>query len=234
MIISIKRTANIMIAITLTLTFLLLTDNNISTVGSFNSRIIVIDAGHGAPDGGAVGESGILESDINLKVARYLEDILTKKGYTVIMTRKDENGLFSAESQTVRNKKREDMKKRVDIANTNNASLLISIHMNYYGLESCSGPQVFYFSESQPSKEVATNIRESFIENIGEHCIRETKPVTSGMYLLCHAKIPAVLVECGFLSNNAEEKLLLNDGYQKKIAESIANGVIKVFPKMPL
>ena len=233
MLISIKRAETIILVLTLTLTFLFLIDNNAINVGSFNNRIIVIDAGHGIPDGGAVGESGITENELNLKVAKYLEDILTKKGFTVIMTRRDENGIYSADSKTVRNKKREDMKKRVDISNTSNASLLLSIHMNYFGMKSCRGPQVFYCKGSNNGEEIAKNIRESLIKNIGEHCEREIKPVSEGIYLLNHTKIPAVLIECGFLSNSEEEKMLLSDKYQKKIAESIADGIVDFFPKSP-
>ena len=233
MVISIKRAVTIMFVLTLTLSFLLAIDNNSITVGSFNNRTIVIDAGHGLPDGGAVGESGITENELNLKVALYLEEILTKKGFTVIMTRRDENGIYSADSKTVRNKKREDIKKRVDIGNTSNASLFISIHMNCFGLKSCSGPQVFYCAGSPEGEAVAKSIREAFIKNISDHCTREIKPVTDGIYLLCHIKAPAVLVECGFLSNSAEEKLLITDKYQKKLAESIADGIIECFPKNP-
>lgn len=233
MVISIKKAVTIMLVLTLTMTFLLFADNNAITVGSFTGRTIVVDPGHGLPDGGAVGKSGVPESELNLKVAKHLEEILTSKGFNVILTRRDEYGIYSPDSKTVRNKKREDMKKRVDITNTSGASLLVSIHMNYFSMESCQGPQVFYLKGSEKSKEAAESIRESIIKNIGEHCTREIKPVSSGIYLLSHTKTPAVLIECGFLSNTEEEKLLITDKYQKKMAASIAEGIKNLFPKKP-
>ena len=194
-----------------------------------HKNVIVIDAGHGAPDGGAVGKSGIPESEINLKISYLLQKELTERGYEVIMTRSGEKGLYKSENASVKEKKREDMKERLRIANKSRADLFISIHMNYFGEAKSSGPQVFYKSGSENGMRAATLLRESFLKNIGTHCTREIKPVKDGIYLLREVKIPAVLVECGFLSNRNEEQLLLTPKYQAKMAHAIACGIDDYF-----
>ena len=191
--------------------------------------MIIIDAGHGAPDGGAVGSSGTPESEINLAVSKLLQSELEARGYSVLMTRDDENGIFKKEGGTIKEKKREDMKERLRITNGSGADLFISIHMNYFGDSKYSGPQVFYKDGSEDGERAASLIRESFLNNIGKHCTREIKPVKDGIYLLREVKIPAVLVECGFLSNAEEEKLLLSPDYQSKMAKAIACGIDDYF-----
>jgi len=187
---------------------------------------VVIDAGHGIPDGGAVGKSGVLESEINLKVSNYLRKALERSGVSVIMTRNDENALYSDEKASIRNKKREDMRKREEIINHSRADMAVSIHMNYFGIPEYSGPQIFCPSGSEKAYIIAGQIKNSFLKNIGEHCTREIKKVDGGIYLLKKAEIPMVLVECGFLSNSQEEQLLITDAYCKKMGEAIAEGII--------
>lgn len=194
-----------------------------------HQHMIVIDAGHGAPDGGAVGKSGTPESGINLEISKLLASELDKRGYKVLMTRNDENGIFKTENASIKEKKREDMKERLRIANGSGADLFLSIHMNFFGDSKYSGPQVFYKDGSEDGGRAASCIRASFLQNIGEHCTREIKPVRDGIYLLREVKMPAVLVECGFLSNPDEEQLLLSPEYQSKMANAIAEGIDKFF-----
>lgn len=186
---------------------------------------IVIDAGHGAPDGGAVGKNtGALEKDLNLAIAEKVADKLRQNGETVIMTREDDRGLYTDEESSIREKKQKDMKKRVAIANSEGVSLFVSIHMNHFTDSKYSGPQIFYQTGSTEGARLAEEIRLSILNTIGPHCTREAKP-TGDLYLLRQTKVPAVIVECGFLSNDEEEALLLDEGYQDKMAEAICTGI---------
>ena len=202
--------------------------SSLPTAGE-HQTLIIIDAGHGAPDGGATGKSGVLESDINLAVAKLLCSELESRGYAVLMTRSDENGIFKTEKGSIKEKKREDMKERLRIANGSGADLFLSIHMNFFTNPKYSGPQVFYREGSEEGARAAETVRQSFLQNIGEHCTREIKPVKDGIYLLREIKIPAVLIECGFLSNAEEEGLLKTPEYQSKMSKAIAEGVDAYF-----
>lgn len=188
-------------------------------------KTIVLDAGHGEPDGGAVGKSGVPESEINLSIAKLAEEKLKNFGLNVIMTRSDSKGLHKTEDASVKTKKREDLNERVKIANESGADMFLSIHMNYFGERKYSGPQIFYTAKSNEARTISENLMKCMKEKIGEHCTREIKPVEKGIYVLEKISIPAVLVECGFLSNQEEEALLLSKEYQDKMAEAIACGV---------
>lgn len=225
----IKKTSIFLVCIIIILLTLILKEQNSVPVNSSIKKIIVLDAGHGEPDGGAVGKSGTKESVINLAVTKVVEAELEKAGYTVIMTRSDEKAIYTKEEDSVRNKKRSDLSERARIANESGAAILISIHMNSYVVEKYSGPQVFYALGSTEGKRAAEKIRESFLKNIGDHCTREIKEVNDGIYLLKNTKIPAVLVECGFLSNNAEEALLITKAYQEKMGKAVADGILSYF-----
>ncbi len=201
-------------------------------IPAMNEKIntVVLDAGHGMPDGGAVGSvKKVLETDINLAVTMFLKDILEKEGIEVVLTRDGKNSSAIEGEAPLRERYLADMKKRVDISNKSDADALISIHMNHYPDPSCRGPQVFYSSFIKGSEKLASSIRQGFIDNIKENCERETKPVTNELYLLREAKIPAVIVECGFLSNPEEEELLSDENYQKMLAKSIAEGIMKCY-----
>ena len=189
-----------------------------------NASAIVIDAGHGGPDGGAVGRRGVLEKELNLEVSRLLAERLEEAGEAVVMKRTEDAGLYTSENASLREKKREDMKKRVEIANDTGNFCLISIHMNHFTDARYSGPQVFYQKGSAEGERLASEIRAAFLEVIGEHCTREIKPTTD-LYILRKSEVPAVLVECGFLSNDAEEALLLDGVSREKLAEAICRGV---------
>lgn len=218
----------LIIVILLLLTALIFGKNGAVPTSGAMVKTVVLDAGHGEPDGGAVGKSGIKESVINLAITEIVKGKLEKDGFTVIMTRTDENAINQTKGESVRNNKRADLRERVRIANESGASALVSIHMNYFGQEKYSGPQVFH-SETGDGKVLAEDIRASFIEHIGDHCTREAKPVTGGIYLLKNSQIPSVLVECGFLSNHAEESLLITKEYQQKIGTAIAEGIKSYF-----
>ncbi|MBR4110635.1 MAG: N-acetylmuramoyl-L-alanine amidase [Clostridia bacterium] len=188
--------------------------------------IIVIDAGHGEPDGGAVSVNGIRESDLNLQVAKLLEEELIGLGYEVIMTRKDENNIADndLQSSTIRKIKVSDINNRIDITNNSNADMLISIHMNKFSSEKYYGWQTFYKKNSSYSKILAENIQKGINNNIERENKRTELPIEN-IKLIDKSKIPAVIVECGFLSNIEDVRLLQTEEYRKQIVNGIIEGI---------
>lgn len=185
-------------------------------------EIIVIDAGHGGRDPGKVGVNNTLEKDINLKIALKLKSLLEQNDYNVVMIREDDTGLYS-ESDS--NKKVTDMRKRVEIINSSNAVLAISVHQNSYTREDIRGAQVFYYTRSEESKEYALILQDQLKRTLNDGNKRQAKG-NDAYYMLKKTQIPIVIVECGYLSNNKEAQLLNTDDYQEKMAWAIHLGVI--------
>jgi N-acetylmuramoyl-L-alanine amidase len=183
-------------------------------------KTIVIDAGHGMPDGGAVSKDGTKEDTLNLKIAKKLEKLLKKSGAKVVMTRTNEKSL--SESKT--NNKRDDLNKRMEIRNTSNADIFVSIHLNHFSQSQYSGAQVFYNSSFEKSESLASCIQKNLIEIADPSNSRQIKQ-NNEIYILRNATYPSALVECGFLSNEEETKKLTTDKYQKKLAEAIYKGI---------
>lgn len=193
----------------------------------FSQRVtkrIVIDAGHGFPDGGAVSQSGTVESVLNLKIALYTCKMLEKKGYTVIMTRKG-NDCLSEEGKSYSQKKKNDMKKRLEIINNSKSDIFISIHINKFSDSRYNGPQVIYSDNYVQSEALAGFIQKRLHLLDTDFTKRDTIKSDRDIYLLKNAAVPAVLVECGFLSNFKEEQLLITDSYQKELADAITKGI---------
>lgn len=193
-----------------------------------SGKRIVIDAGHGEPDGGATGVQGVKEQEINLAIAFKVQEFLEQSGAEVVVTRADENSIHDSGS-TIRSKKISDMKNRRKIMNESNADVFVSIHMNQFDQTQYRGHQVFYSKNNEQSKQIAQLIQARLIEVLDPPEKREIKPASKDIYLLHNAEIPAVLIECGFLSNPEEEKLLLTEEYQKKLAWGIYTGLIQYF-----
>ncbi|MBQ3118657.1 MAG: N-acetylmuramoyl-L-alanine amidase [Clostridia bacterium] len=191
-------------------------------------RTIIIDAGHGAPDGGAVGQSGVLEKDLNLAVAKALQNFLEAGGTQVILTRSDDNGIYDV-SGSIKSKKVSDIKNREKLMQESDADAFISIHMNKFPQKQYSGPQVFYSVNHDDSKKLAECVQHNMIAALSPVSEREIKEAYDSIYLLKNAAIPAILIECGFLSNDLEEKKLLDENYQKQVAWSIYCGIIQYF-----
>lgn len=183
---------------------------------------VVIDAGHGGEDGGAVA-NGIIEKDINLSISRKLAALLSASGYKVREIRKTDV-MVNTEGETTRERKVSDMKNRLAVFNENEGNIVISIHQNKFPQEKYNGTQVFYSTNNDNSAVLAESIRESVVSLIQPENERETKPAGKEIYLLHNAEIPAVIVECGFLSNYNEAKLLETEKYQQKIAFAIFAG----------
>lgn len=193
---------------------------------SFNKPYtVVVDAGHGEPDGGAVGINGTIEKDINLQIALKLREVLENRGVRVIMTRTDDNSICDNSARTLHEKKVSDMHNRLEIINTSGADLFLSIHMNSFSDPKTGGLHVFYSRNHPEAEETATLIQESIAELTGAKT-HAVKTASDTLFLMKNPIPPAILIECGFISNPEEEKLLNDDNYQSKIAFSIANAVI--------
>lgn len=183
---------------------------------------VVIDAGHGGSDPGKVGINNALEKDINLQIAVILKKFLEAEDIKVVMTREDENGLYD---ENASNKKVQDMKKRLEIIESADPVLIVSIHQNSYHEEYVKGAQVFYYQTSERSKELAEILQEQ-LRALDSENKRQAKGNDS-YYLLKKTAKPIVIVECGFLSNSEEAEKLVTAFYQEKLAWNIHMGVMK-------
>lgn len=190
---------------------------------------IIIDPGHGGEDGGAVAADGTLEKDLNLSIATYLSGYFKEQGFDVVMTRTEDVALGDQSLSTVRERKRSDLQKRVEIMNSYPNSITISIHENKFEQSQYYGTQVFYSVNDANSVKLAEAIRASVVKEIQPDNKRETKPSTDSIYLLNHAQYTSVLVECGFLSNSEELSKLKDMEYQKKLAHGIFSGFLDYY-----
>lgn len=195
------------------------------------NKVIVIDAGHGLPDEGAVGFNGTTEQATNLAITLKLQRLIEQSGAKVVLTRSDENGIYSSDSNSIRNKKVSDIKNRVKIGNESSADLFISIHLNKYPpSEIYRGWQTFYQKNDENSKMIANLIQQNLNKNIEFKNDRTPLPITE-VYIMNNVTIPCVIVECGFLSNKQEAQLLTTDEYQNKLAWGIFIGLQDYFSK---
>ncbi len=192
-------------------------------VQGLNANLVVIDAGHGADDGGKVGINGAVEKDINLKIALRVKELLTNQGIQVVMTRENDSGMYP---KTGDNRKTRDMKKRVELINKERPVLTVSIHQNSYTEESVSGAQTFFFTGSEEGKKAAEILQEQLIKTLQPEKERVAKE-NGSYYLLKYVESPIVIAECGFLSNAKEAELLCDEEYQEKVAWAIHLGVIR-------
>ncbi len=188
-------------------------------------KVIILDAGHGGPDGGA-DAAGVVEKEIALSVTEKLRDYLQQQGALVIMTRETDTDL-AGDTQGIRNRKSKDLRKRVELINESEADLFISLHLNSFPSSRWSGAQTFYSLRYEENERVAKFIQRELRENLG-NTTREARPI-GNVYLMKYAKKPGVLVEVGFLSNAVERKNLTNKVYQNQIAASIYKGVMRYF-----
>ncbi len=187
--------------------------------GPLAGRVILVDAGHGGTDGGArAKDSGVWEKELNLQTALALKTLLEEEGADVIMTRE-------TDTQYSENK-RADLTARLDLARKNGADMVISIHMNEYRARSVSGPQVFYRAGQEDSRLLAGCVQDALISALNP---RKERAAMTGDYFILSLDIPSVLVECGFISNAAEEALLLTRDYREKAAQGIRDGIVEYY-----
>lgn len=187
---------------------------------------VALDAGHGGPDGGAVSKQGIIEKDINLAVSLYLRDYLQQAGAIVVMTREDDRDLANPETKGYKKRKTEDLHYRARFIEEKQANLFVSIHMNSIPSSRWSGAQTFYGTKSQESVNLANAVQKELVNQL-ENTNRVAKTSDKTVYLLDSLNIPAILVEVGFLSNPNEALQLGNTDYQRKVAASIYEGILK-------
>lgn len=199
-------------------------------IPEFNTPAIIIDAGHGGEDGGAIAIDGkTLEKDINLSIAKKLNNIIKSNNINTFMIRDTDESIYKKDSnkKTLRRKKVEDLRNRVNIANSNDKNILISIHQNKFPDESLKGIQIFYSGNNENSIKLANFLKEELEKNLNKTKFRENKKSGKEVYLLNKVKVPAVIIECGFISNKEELNNLISEGYQSNLAQYIFLGLKK-------
>ena len=182
---------------------------------------IVLDAGHGGNDPGKIGVNDCLEKDINLTLALRLQALLENRSYQVTMTRTTDITLGDESSSSI---KRSDLQRRIEIITEASPDFVISIHQNSYTDASVSGPQVFYYTDSESGKILASYLQESLNNSLDPQSPRNIK-ANSDYYLLKNSPVPTVIIECGFLSNAQEAELLTTSSYQDKVVRAIYTGL---------
>ena len=188
-----------------------------------NSITVVIDAGHGGIDNGVVGtKTGVKESELNLSVSKKLEDFLVDAGIDVVLTRNSVAGLYGV---ATKNLKKKDMEKRKDIIQNANPTLVVSVHMNKYSVSSRRGAQVFYKEGDEKGKAFADCVQRQFNDLSGSQ--RDFSALTGDYYILKCSNVPSIIAECGFLSNQSDEALLITEEYQSEVAYTIFKGIIE-------
>lgn len=193
-------------------------------------KVVIIDAGHGGEDGGAVGGDGTPEKELNLAVALKVQALLEQQGCTVFMTRSEDISLSTEEDNAKRQRKIADLNNRKNMIEQYGADAFVSIHMNTFPDKKYFGAQVFYAKTPEKSKQLAMCIQEKINETDKENT-RDAKDGTSGIYVLQNASVPSVVVECGFLSNEKDLQRLKTDEYRTKLAIAIFNGITKYFAR---
>ncbi len=194
-----------------------------------NAKTIILDAGHGGEDGGAVGVDGIIEKDINLAITLKLKDLLEVSGYNVVLTRDKDVSIYDDNAESLREKKRSDLRNRSEIIEDNSKNknaVFVSIHQNKFPNPKYFGTQIFYSKNDPKSEELATKVKDSVVGLIQPENKRAIKPADKKIFLLYNAHIPAIVVECGFLSNCEEAQKLSSEEYQNKMAFSIYCGLL--------
>lgn len=196
-----------------------------------DNKVIVIDAGHGVPDEGAQSSNGTTEAESNLKIALKVQNLLEQSGATVILTRSDENAIYDIDSNTLKQKKISDIHNRVKIGNESQADIFVSIHLNKIPQQQYWGWQCFYKNGDEKSIKLAKSLQANLNDAIQEENKRVAMKLDT-VYIMKHVEIPISIVECGFLSNQEEEKKLLDDEYQNKLSWGIYNGIMDYFLEM--
>ncbi len=230
MIVFLKKSSIFLLSIIFLCTAIILTlaFGSISAPASENAsfgKMVIIDAGHGEPDGGALASDGTCEATLNLQVAQKLNNLLSQADIKTVMTRTTEQGIHSSESKTIAQKKSSDMKKRREIQENMGADIFCSIHMNQFSESKYYGAQVVYDNSNEDAKLLAECIQKELKNSVDPDNTRLAMKTNGSIYLLKNAPVPSVIVECGFLSNENELALLKTDEYQSKIAWAIYKGI---------
>lgn len=202
-------------------------DRYVSAMESANEKnLIIIDAGHGGEDPGAVGANGVYEKNLNLEIATILGGLLEERGFAVLYTRTEDKLLYTEAENIKGIRKISDLKNRCKIAAEYENATFISIHMNSFGDAKYSGLQVYYGTENELSRNLATSIQKNVKDNLQPENNRVVKP-GKNMYVLENIKNSGVLIECGFLTNREECEKLSEKEYQKQLSLAIVCGIIE-------
>ncbi|QKY70989.1 N-acetylmuramoyl-L-alanine amidase CwlD [Lentibacillus sp. CBA3610] len=196
-----------------------------------SGKTIVIDPGHGGVDGGAVGKDETLEKDIALEVAKKMRDFLQQSGALVYLTREEDKDLAEEDTQGLSRRKAEDIRRRLQFIHDQEADFFITLHLNALSSEQWHGAQTFYHPKEEKSKHLAEMIQAEIIRNLDN--TNRGSLALNNVYLLKHAEVPGSLVEIGFLSNEHEREQLKEDSYQRKMAGSIYEGILRYITEEP-
>ena len=199
---------------------------------SERGRILILDAGHGGEDGGASSAGGSKESDINLNIVLKTEALMAFLGVRTELTRSEDRSMHSEGASTIREKKVSDLKNRVEFVNSISDAMLISVHQNYFTDARYNGAQVFY-NGGDVSRQWGEGTQEVLRQTLDPDNNRAAKVMPDNIYLFSHISCPAILVECGFLSNGEEASLLLTDTYQRKISLAITGAYLQELQMIP-
>ena len=189
---------------------------------------VILDAGHGGFDGGAVAQDGTVEKDINLNITLSVAEFLKQSGFEVILTRQNDVSTDDVETDKIAARKKSDLKNRLDLMKDYPEAVFVSVHLNKFTTSAANGSQVFY-SKNEQSEKLGEFIQKAIVSYLQPENVRVNKQATKSMYLLYNATVPSVLVECGFLSNKAELEKLKNTEYQNKMAFCIYSGILEYF-----
>ena len=196
--------------------------------------LIILDAGHGGEDGGAVAADGTMEKDINLSITRKLDALLQTQGFRTRLTRSDDTLHYDASASTMREKKVADLRYRLQCTEQTPDCVLLSIHQNKFTDPKYDGAQMFYSPNHPQSEALAQCLQDTFVAELQPDNTRHIKQCGTEIFLLYQTKVPAVMAECGFLSNEAECDKLKTDAYQQQVASCIANGLLRYLGHNPI
>ncbi|OLO27136.1 N-acetylmuramoyl-L-alanine amidase CwlD [Alkalihalophilus pseudofirmus] len=197
-----------------------------------SGKVIILDPGHGGPDGGAVSKDGLLEKDVTLDISLELRDYLQEAGALVLMTREEDRDLADSDIKKIRQRKVQDLKRRVELINGSDGDMFVSIHLNAIPSPKWKGAQTFYNRTIEENEYIAKFVQDEIRRNL-ENTHRVAKPI-GNVYLIKQAVTPGVLVEVGFLSNPEEAELLETEKYQQKVAASIYQGILRYYSEEPV
>jgi len=193
---------------------------------------VVIDAGHGGEDPGAVSDySGLKEKDVNLIIAKRVKELLEAENFKVIMTREEDVLNYKEGTQRYTSKRAQDLMNRKKKIDESGADIAVSIHLNKFSQTQYYGAQVFFPPRSQESQELAETIQKALREKVDPGNKREALVKDNKLIILRDLKVPTVIVECGFLSNRQEEQKLADVDYQEELAQAIKDGIVEYFKK---
>lgn len=224
----------ISIILTAVLFFTILTVDKTRNVSSdklivTDAPTIIIDAGHGGEDGGAVVQENIVEKDINLAIAQKTNEILSLFGFNTYMVRETDKLIYDSDSKTQRQKKNSDLRNRLNIMNNYDNCIYISIHQNKFDDDRVWGAQTFYSPNDENSPILAEFVQSSIISLIQPNNKRVIKKTGTNVFVIYNATKPAIMVECGFMSNNDELFKLKDNNYQNQMSFSISNGILNYY-----